>query len=81
MTPEEVEPFVGKPVRVTLADGRIIAGTLHADTGHGHGHGHEHYAVVSRPVRPGGEPATEVIHGSDRIVDIEDASNDPAARE
>ena len=79
MTHEEVQPFVGKPVRVTMADGRVIAGTLHADDDRGHGH--HHYAVVSRPLRSGEEPVTEVIHGSERIVMIEDASDDPAARE
>lgn len=79
MTPEEVQPFVGKPVRVTMADGRVIAGTLHSDSDHGHGH--QHYAVVSRPLRAGDEPVSEVIHGSERIVNIEDASSDPAARE
>ena len=79
MTPEEVQPFVGKPVRVTMADGSVIAGTLHADTDVGHGH--QHYSVVSRPVRSGEGPVTEVIHGSERIATIEDASDDPAARE
>ena len=47
MTDQEVQPFVGKAVRVTLADERILAGTLHADSSHGHGH--THYAVVSDP--------------------------------
>ena len=79
MTPQEVLPFVGRPVRVTMADGRVIAGTLRADDDHGHGH--QHYAVVSRPLRAGDEPVAEVIHGSERIVNIEDASQDPAARE
>jgi hypothetical protein len=79
MHDDEVEPFIGKAVRVTLADGRILAGTLHA---HGdHGHGHVHYAVVSDPVQKGGENVVETIHGSDRITDIEDASDDPAAVE
>lgn len=79
MTDEEIKPFVGKPVRVTLADGRTIAGTLHADESHGHGHAH--YAVVSAPVSEGGKPVTEVLHGSDSVTNIEDASDDPAARE
>ena len=79
MTVQEVEPFVGKPVRVTLADGTILAGTLHAQGDHGHGH--VHYAVVSDPVKAGGEPVVEVIHGSERITNIEDASDDPAAVE
>ena len=79
MTDQEVEPFVGKPVRVTLADARILAGTLHADASHGHGH--VHYAVVSDPVQKGGAPVQEVIHGAAQITDIEDASTDPAAVE
>jgi hypothetical protein len=79
MTDQEVHPFVGKPVRVTLADGRILAGTLHADDAHGHGHAH--YAVVSDPVAAGGSKATEVIHGADIITNIEDAADDPAAVE
>lgn len=79
MTEQEIQPFVGKPVRVTLADGRILAGTLHADDSHGHGH--SHYAVVSAPVTAGGEPVTEVLHGSASVTNIEDASDDPAAKE
>jgi hypothetical protein len=81
MTDQEVAPFVGKAVRVTLADGRVIAGTLHEDASHGHGHGHGHYAVVSDPVKEGGERVSEVLHGADIITDIEDASGDPAAVE
>jgi len=79
MTDSEVHAFVGKPVRVTLADGRVVAGTLHADDSHGHGHAH--YAIVSDPVREGGAPAREILHGADIITDIEDASSDPAAVE
>ena len=79
MTDEEIKPYVGQPVRLTLDDRRVLAGTLHA---HGdQGHGHVHYAVVSDPIREGGEPVVEVIHGGDQIVKIEDASNDPAAVE
>jgi hypothetical protein len=79
MTEQEVHPFVGKPVRLTLADGRILAGTLHADDAHGHGH--THYLVVSDPVQKGGEKVTEMIHGSAVIATIENAANDPAAVE
>jgi hypothetical protein len=79
MTIEEMTPFVGKPVRVTMADGRILAGTLHS---HGdEGHGHVHYAVVSDPIEEGGEPVVEVIHGSEQITEVADASDDPAAVE
>jgi hypothetical protein len=79
MTDQEVEPFVGKPVRVTLADERVLAGTLHSDSSHGHGH--VHYAVVSDPITQGGQPVQEVIHGAAQITEIEDASDDPAAVE
>jgi hypothetical protein len=56
-----------------------LAGTLHVDEGHGHGH--THYIIISDPVREGGDPVTEMIHGADRITVIEDASDDPAAVE
>jgi hypothetical protein len=79
MTDDEVRPYVGKPVRLTLDDARVLAGTLHAEAGHGHGH--SHYAVVSDPVREGGEPVRAIIHGAERITVIEDASDDPAAIE
>ncbi len=79
MTDQEVHPYIGKAVRVTLADGRILAGTLHLDDGHGHGHAH--YAVVSDPIQKGGEKVMEMIHGASPIAQIEDASNDPAAIE
>ena len=79
MTDQEVRPWVGKAVRLTLDDGTVLAGTLHAENGHGHGHGH--YAVVSDPVRQGQNVVTEMIHGAERINEIEDASDDPAAVE
>jgi hypothetical protein len=79
MTDEEVRPWVGKPVRITLDDGRLLAGTLHADDSHGHGH--THYAVVSDPVVEGQDKITEVIHGASRINVIDDAADDPAAVE
>lgn len=79
MTEAEVQPYVGKPVRLTLDDGRVLAGTLHGETGHGHGHAH--FAVVSAPIRAGEKPVTEMIHGAERITQIEDAADDPAASE
>jgi hypothetical protein len=79
MTDDEVKPFIGKPVRITLADRRVIAGTLHIDDGHGHGH--KHYAVVSDPLRAGEEPVVEVLHGAAQITEVVDASDDPAAIE
>ncbi|GAC1432595.1 MAG: hypothetical protein NVSMB5_26460 [Candidatus Velthaea sp.] len=79
MTDQEVQPYAGKAVRITLADGQVLAGTLHADDAHGHGH--MHYAVVSDPIKEGGEPVTVVLHGASSITTIDDASNDPAAVE
>ena len=79
MTDEEVRPWVGKPVRLTLDDGRVLAGTLRSENGHGHGHAH--YAVVSDPIRQGQDQVAEMIHGAERINEIEDASDDPAAVE
>ncbi len=79
MTDDELEAYVGKAVRATLADGRVIAGTLHADGSHGHGHAH--YAIVSDPIGEGGEKVREVLHGASSIAQIEDASSDPAAVE
>jgi hypothetical protein len=79
MTEQEVSPYVGRAVRVSLDDGRILAGTLHADDGGGHGH--KHYVIVSAPVREGAQPVREVLHGSQRITEIKDASDDPAAAE
>jgi len=77
MTDDEVRAFVGKPVRLELADGRILAGVLEASGDHGHGH--VHYAVSSDPVRQGQPASREVIHGATAITNIEDASGDPAA--
>lgn len=79
MTDPEIQPYVGKAIRATLADGRIIAGTLHADDSHGHGH--THYAIVSDPIREGGAKVQEVLHGAEAVTAIEDAAGDPAAVE
>ncbi len=79
MTDIELQTFVGKPIRATLADGRVIAGTLHVDDSHGHGH--THYAIVSDGIAKGSPNVSEVLHGADAVVTVEDASNDPAAVE
>jgi hypothetical protein len=79
VTDAEVHPWVGKPVRATLADGRVIAGTLHAEDTHGHGHAH--YIIVSDAVKPGNDKVQEMIHGAESFVEINDASDDPAARQ
>lgn len=79
MTDDEVQPFVGKAVRLTQSNGSLLAGTLHAEGGHGHAH--MHYLVVSDAIRPGGAKVTALIHGAALISQIEDASDDPAAVE
>ena len=77
MTDQEIKPYLGKAVRVTLADRRVLAGVLHASDESGHGH--RHYAIVSDAIREGGHAAREVIHGGDQIATIEDAYGDTAA--
>jgi len=77
MTNEQLKPFVGKPVRLTLSNGDVLAGTLHVEDGHGHPH--MHYIVESDPVQEGGAKVRALVHGADLIVQIEDASDDPAA--
>ena len=79
MRDDELQPWIGKAVRVTLTDASIVAGTLHADDGHGHGH--KHYTVVSDPIKKGDDKPDVLIHGSALITAIEDASDDPAAVE
>jgi hypothetical protein len=79
MRDDEIADFLDKPVRVTLADGRILAGTIHAQGDAGHGH--VHYMIVSAPIEEGQKPVAEMVHGADQITNVEDASNDPAASE
>jgi hypothetical protein len=66
-------------VRVTLADGQVLAGTLHraADTDASS----KAYLVVSDPVEEGHAPVEARIDDADRVTQIEDASSDPAAVE
>lgn len=69
VTKDEIAPFLNKPVRVTLDDRQVYAGRLEQ-------HG-EKYAVRNNgPVK---EQQYIEIDNGDRITDIEDASDDPAA--
>ena len=79
MTNEDVQAFVGKAARLTLSDGRVVAGTLHMEGAAGHAH--LHYRVVSDAIEEGGQKASVLIHGAALITQIEDASDDPAAVE
>lgn len=78
MTDDEVTPFLGKPIRATLADGKIFAGVLERDSAHSHGHAH--YVISSSPLRSGQGDVHEVIHGAELFTDIEDAADDLAAK-
>lgn len=69
MTEEEVRPYVGKPVRLTLDDGCVLSGTLYAQDANDE-EGPRHYAVVSE--RADGGILAETIHAADRITAIED---------
>ena len=62
MRDDEILPWIGKAVRVTLTDASIVAGTLHGDDGHGHGH--KHYTVVLGPDQKGRRQGWVLIHGS-----------------
>ena len=77
MTDHEVKPFVGRAVRVTLADGRILAGTLHrqADTAASS----PAYLVVSDPLSADGNRVQVRIESAELMTQVEDASTDPAA--
>jgi putative oxidoreductase len=77
MTEEEVRPYVGKPVRITLDDGCVLTGTLYA---HG-ADGHTHYAAISDPGRGESPKVAETIHAAERISLIEEAPEEPAAEE
>lgn len=76
MTTDEVAPFVGQSVRVTLADGRMFAGTLRREEGVGVDDG---YVVVSPALRAGERSVNGVIESASLITQIDDASGDEAA--
>jgi hypothetical protein len=78
MTDAEVQPFLNKPIRATLADGRILAGVLQQKSGHGHDHAH--YTITSGPLRQGEPPVQELVHGATAFTEIDEAFEDQAAR-
>lgn len=77
MTEEEVRPYVGKPVRITLDDGCVLTGTLYAHDADGH----THYAAISDPGRGESSKVAETIHAAERISLIEEAPEEWAEEE
>ena len=72
MTEEEIRPYLNRPVRLTLDDGRVLAGRLAHDPVRGV------YSVSSAPLRQSeGRVVEEVLPR--RITTIEEAFDDPAA--
>jgi len=69
VTKDEIAPFLNKPVRVTLDDRQVYAGVIEQKG--------QKYAV--RNNGPVEEQRYIEIDNGDRITDIEDASDDPAA--
>ncbi len=79
MIDSELTPFVGKPIRATLSDGRVLAGTLHIDDAGSLTD--RRYAIVSSPIAEGDSPTVEPIERASLIASVDDAASDPAARE
>ncbi|MGZ3497168.1 MAG: hypothetical protein ACXWNK_14815 [Vulcanimicrobiaceae bacterium] len=72
MIEEELRPYLNRPVRLTLDDGRVLAGRLAQDPAGGQ------YTVSSAPLRQNeGRIVEEVLPR--RITTIEEAFDDPAA--
>ena len=76
MTEDEIRPYVGKPVRITLDDGRVLAGTLHADGGGGNV-----LTLVIAPGIPAGRKVTTPLDHYSLLRSIEDAFGLPLLRE
>lgn len=72
MTDEELRPYLNRPVRLTLDDGRVLAGRLTRDAAGGQ------YTVSSAPLRQNEERVVEEVLAR-RITTIEEAFDDPAA--
>ena len=65
MTNNEIGPWLSKWVRVTLADGRVLAGKLER-SGPG-------YTIATPAADKRESDTTEKIHSGDQIATIEDA--------
>jgi hypothetical protein len=65
MTESEIKPWLDKWARVTLADGRILAGRLK--------HHGSHYSVTTPAPDRRETEVVETIHSGDQITTIESA--------
>jgi hypothetical protein len=74
MTDQGIKPYLGKAVRVTLADWRVLARVLHAADDQGHSH-----VIASDAIREGDRPCGRSSTAAIRWATIENASEDPAA--
>ena len=73
MTKDEVEQYLDRPVRITLDDRQVYAGVLERNQG-----GTQEYII--RNQGPTKEQQAVGIDNAGRIVEILDASDDPAAQ-
>ena len=65
MTETEIRPWLDRWVRITLSDGRIIAGKLSQSD--------RHYAIMTPAADKHQKDTTEAIHSGDLITRIEAA--------
>ena len=65
MTDAEIKPWIGKWVRATLADGRVLAGRLD--------HTGPQYAITTPAADKREQDTVEKIHSGDQIATIEPA--------
>lgn len=65
MTETEIRPWLDRWVRVTLADGRVIAGKLSQED--------RHYKIMTPAPDKREKDAVEKIHSGDQIATIEAA--------
>ena len=73
MTDEDLKPYLGMVVRLTLSNDDVLTGVLRAD--HDHGDTHVRYVVASPPTGQDSAIVSALIHGSDLIVAIEHATH------
>ncbi len=74
MTDAEIQPYLNKTVRATLADGRVLVGKLET------GHNHYAYVLSTAPVDTG-DHLHEHIQSGGQINELEDLTGTPEAIE